>query len=77
MWQRFIDLFQSRRLCWSAARMFGVLAMGVSLGQSAQATVQLLPEMLLKREGQIIRDAQLIRSARNRPTHAPPEGRGR
>ena len=62
MWQRFIDLFQSRRLCWSAARMFGVLAMGVSLGQSAQATVQLLPEMLLKREGQIIRDAQLIRS---------------
>ena len=42
----------------------GSVAVGLMLvlTQSAQATVQLLPEMLLKREGQTITDAKAIRA---------------
>ncbi len=45
-------------------RRAGSVAVGLILllGQSAQATVQLLPDMLLKREGQTITDAKTIRA---------------
>ena len=48
-----------REVLWLGSVAVGLLLV---LGQSAQATVQLLPEMLLKREGQTITDATLIRS---------------
>ncbi|MBI4002785.1 MAG: hypothetical protein HY348_13510 [Nitrospira defluvii] len=65
MQQRFIDVSPSRRRVWRiGVRLLGLLAVSLMLvlGQSAQATVQLLPEMLLKREGQIIIDAKAIRA---------------
>ena len=63
MQQRSKTLSPSRRRgrC-TVAQIVGVLAVNVMLGQSAQATVQLLPEMLLKRDGRIIRDVRSIRA---------------
>ena len=53
-----------RHVLRRGARRVGSVAVGLMLvlGQSAQATVQLLPEMLLKREGQTITDAKAIRA---------------
>ncbi len=65
MQQRFMDVPRSRRrVSRRGMRVVGSMAVSLTLllGPSAHATVQVLPEMVLKREGQIVTGAKAIRA---------------